>query len=223
MTAAINVKQATIDVAGIQLTAFQLPEGHYKLSLSQLADALGLQATQLRRSTALQNLPVQRLKLRVGRRSVPLQAVLLGTDEIASALLMFAAKNEKVAALLIALVKETFERRCDAAFGCVKTELTYEQGTREFFRELARREFHSKLTLQMVGCFHQSQWGREINAFKKACGLPLVKIDEYDRQQVETWYDGIVRYNCFRMEGATHKQALVKIHRQRIDREVAAQ
>lgn len=227
-TEAVKAKVAKITIAGIELEAYQMPEGHYKLSLSQLATALELQPTQLRRLKGLQNAPVESLKVKRGKRFEGLQAVLVGTKEISEAAMAFALRGNKLAeALMIALVTEAFERRCDAAFGVKKTEVDYEVQTKEFYRELARKSFHPQLTSAMNGSFANNQWAKEINRFKRAAGLPVDCVDNYSKEELQVWTDAMSRYNCLtnmsngKVKPMTHNQALEEIKRQRIDREVA--
>lgn len=221
-TEAIKVQQKIITVAGIELLAIKMPEGNYKISLSQLALALHLQPTQLRRLEGLQNLPVVDLKPLQSKGRKGLQstkAVLLGNAELSDALLELTLKGNQLAgALMKALVKEAFDRRCDQAFGVQKSEKTYEDQTRDFFRQLAKETFHPLMTSKMNGSFPNNRWGTEINNVKKAVGLPLIHCGEYNREQMMLWSDTITRYNCLREMDKSHKQTLVELHRQVVER-----
>lgn len=227
-TEAIKAKEAEVKLAGVTIKGYQLPDGSYRASLSQVLEAFGISRgsdtyASLGVSGVL-DLGVQRLKVARSnglRGATNINTYLLTTEQLNQVLLAITLRGVKEAgALLVATANETWQRRFDAAFGVEKTELNYDQELRDFFRELARKSFHPKLTAAMNGNIANNRWGTEVNNFKKAAGLRLVCVDEYTKDELESWSDAMSRYNCLVSMGRTHKQALVEIHRQRLDREV---
>lgn len=231
-TEAIKAKATDLVIAGIAMLAYQMPEGHYKLSLSQLAEALSVQPTQLRRLSALQNLPITALKVSYSKglsalqneqqrrnKGMTMQSVLLSTEDIAKALLEFTLKgNVNAAALMQALVTEAFDRRCDYAFGIKKTEVEYEASLANLYRRL--RDEHKKQYIPYLthwtkvdypnGC--AMNYKVRTNQLKRAGGFDdCVSVDEMTTEQLLKWNAAEIRYDAFRRAGYWHERALKEI------------
>lgn len=216
----IKAKETTIIVAGLALDAYQMPEEHYKLSLSQLATKLGLQPTQLRRLPGLQLLPAESLKVkpRAGQSGLR-QAVLLGTAEISEALMEFAIRgNQSAKALMIALATETFEHRCDYAFGIKKTEVQYEASLANLYRRL--RDEHKKQYIPYLTHWTKVDYpkgsainyGVRTNQLKVAAGIrSLSPVDYMTTEELMVWNAAEIRYDAFRRAGYWHERALKEI------------
>lgn len=231
-TEALKVTVEELTIAGFKLLSYMLSDGSYRFSLSELVKVAGVEtkdaARELAGSNVPQNLAIETVKARQRKGSnVPvfrgnLKVYLCTPEQAAQAWFWLAMQgNKPAAAISQALMAETLQRRLDFAFGVEKTEDTYEEQTKEFFRELARKSFHPQLTSAMNGSFANNRWGAEVNKFKSAAGLPLVCVDDYGKQELELWTDAMSRYNCLTNMGKSHKQALQEITRQRIDREVS--
>lgn len=224
-TEALKAKEAQVTIAGVTIKGYQLPDGSYKASLSQVLEAFGISrgsATQEIRQRLVPDLATQALKVNrgKGKGSFQVNSVYLLEIELVNKVIRELAKkgNDQALDVLEALANETWQRRFDQAFGVQKTEATYEDQTREFFRQLAKETFHPLLTNKMNGSFPNNRWGTEVNNVKKAVGLPLVNVGDYNREQMMLWSDTITRYNCLREMDKSHRQALVELHRQRLER-----
>lgn len=223
---AIKAKAADITLAGVTIKGYQLPDNSYRVSLSQVLEAFDISRGRLNNEIlGLLGVPqsaIQSLKVARGkglRGSTNVNVYLLTTEQLNMCLGILATRGvQNAIALLVATANETWQRRFDAAFGVQKTEVNREQELREFFRELARKSYHPQLTSAMVDSVNKGNWAREVNAFKRAVGLPLVCVDNYGKAELELWNDGMSRYNCLRAMDKTHKQALQEIYRQRQDK-----
>lgn len=132
MTNVQKAIRATIKLGEIDLDVFQLPNGKYRMSLTQIANTLGKSHKSIGEfleGKSPQALPYK--DYRMGKLKVDYQArqITEVTLEIASAYWMYWAfkGNEKAQALLTACATEALERRADAAF-----DIQREEEEREF-------------------------------------------------------------------------------------------
>ncbi|MCU0565855.1 MAG: hypothetical protein MUF49_04590 [Oculatellaceae cyanobacterium Prado106] len=137
MTDSIKATRATVTLGSIPIDGFMLPDGSYRMSQTQAAEAVGLPRRNLSdflRSNALQSLLGKgytgtisereeiEIESEVGKRgqsrflSMPL--------EIVSVYWLWQAHrgNKQALALCVALMTETLERRFDRAFGLSRSE-----------------------------------------------------------------------------------------------------
>ncbi|MFN6484546.1 MULTISPECIES: hypothetical protein [unclassified Nostoc] len=134
-----KARRATIKIAGNEVEVFQLPDGEYVMSQSQVALAV-----EKHRSLMLRFLDRMWLEGKLykdyrshkipslndsegrGGNNNPISIIPI---DIASAFWMDQAfkGNIKAQSLVQACVQETLKRRCDKAFSQVKTEQEYEQ------------------------------------------------------------------------------------------------
>ena len=209
------METTTIVIAGQELLGAVDKDGNYYIVVPELEKALTWRANSAREKLASKSLESFAGKaLTLGKKKAPhggMYSVISVKD--LSVLLTWAALegNENARNLLTATFAESLERRIDAGLGIANDEQKYEDNTREFYRELARKNFRPMLTDSMNGSFHSGQWGKEINLFKSALGLPQVNIDEYTHEQIECWSNGIVTYNSYRECGLTHRNSLLKL------------
>lgn len=202
-----------ITVAGVSFTAMKRDDT-YGVKVTEFQDYLGLSPKFIVRCKrgespeVLQEAGIhgslKTYNARVGRSST----AFLDTRDLTALVGVLARRGNNVAlSWLIAMANEALERRIDNALGISVTEETYEDRTKSFFRQLARKSFHPKFT-----CWNDtnSNYGAMVNEYKRYMSLPLVSIDEYNAEQVSVWYEGIVLYNGFRYEGFCHKVSLEK-------------
>jgi hypothetical protein len=133
---------------------------------------------------------------------------------------VFAARGNKTALnWLIALANETLERRIDNALGTPKTEDSYEQNTKAFYRELSRVSFMPKYTFWLKmdedndNC-PPVNYGLAVNQLKRVAHLPLTTVDEYSKEELYKWADVLSVYNAHRINGSYHKGALALVRKQ---------
>ena len=209
------METTTIVIAGHELLGAVDKDGRYYIVIPELEKALDWRANSARKKLKSKSLETFAGKpLTLGKKKAPHGGMfsVISIKDL-SVLLTWAALegNEKARNLLTATFAESIERRIDAGLGIANDEQKYEDNTREFYRELARRDFRPKLTDAMNGSFPSDQWGKEINLFKSAIGLPQVTVDEYSREQMEAWCRGLTAYNSYRECGLTHRNSLLKL------------
>jgi hypothetical protein len=132
--------RAKISIAGIEIEVFQLPDGEYVMSQSQVAEAVDLDAIYIRRfldKERTKYLPGKAFELDtldVEGSNKPINAV--PTESVSSFWLEQATKgNNKALALVAACMREALQRRCDNAFSITKTEQQYEQQTADWLEQ----------------------------------------------------------------------------------------
>ena len=206
----MTLQTCTITLAGVSIDmAF---DGYsYYVAVPTLEKALGE-----RHNSTREKIVSQSLKALLGKE------ISLGKKRVGSSFVTFmlasdftkylgwlANQHHKIATdLVVATALEAIERRTDKALGTVKTEGTYENQTRAFFRELARTSFQPELCSWFEEGQHAVNYGAEVNRFKSALKLPLVPVDNYSTAHMQTWSRGISAYNALRMENYSHTRAL---------------
>jgi hypothetical protein len=134
-----RARKATINYGGIDLEVYQLPDGSYKLSQTQTAQAIGHTEANVRNRLKKDTLQVtenldseqgltivQRVKVEGSTtwfNAVPFKWVVAYWSSYAE------KGNVKAKALLAAGAEETLTRLADQAFGIQKTEAQYHQET----------------------------------------------------------------------------------------------
>ena len=137
MTESIKANRASVQIGALEVDGFMLPDGSYRMSQSQVAEAVGLSrrnVSDFLRSKAIKALLgegytgtiLEREEIEIepepGKRG---QSRFMAMPlEIVSAYWQWQSHrgNKKALALCIALMTETLERRFDAAFGVTRTE-----------------------------------------------------------------------------------------------------
>jgi hypothetical protein len=128
MANTIKAERKTVDLGGIPLSVYRLPNGDYKLSGRNITDAVGEDANTLLRFTgvkSLKSLPnagSDCYKITPATsKGVPFHPV-----SIADAVMYWGKAAErgnlKAIAILVASAAEAIERRTDAAYGITRTE-----------------------------------------------------------------------------------------------------
>ncbi|QKQ76460.1 hypothetical protein [Nostoc sp. TCL240-02] len=127
-----KAKRALIQIAGIEIEVFQLPNGDYVMSQTQVAEAIELSEIGFRRflkENRLNHLPGKGFsfdKFSISGTGRQINAIPV---DIASDFWMSQAfkGNIKAQALVSACMQEALQRRCDAVFSIVKSEQQYER------------------------------------------------------------------------------------------------
>jgi hypothetical protein len=122
-------------------------------------------------------------------------------------------------AFLIALANETLERRIDSCLNQGKTEESYEDSTREFFRQLSKEVFKPQFTDWLQESDVSVNYGAEVNKMKAAIGLPMTPVEGYSRSELKRWIVGLAKYDGFREEGYSHVRARRQVQLNRTARE----
>lgn len=137
-----KAKRESIDLGDRVLEVFQLPSGEYKLSQTQVAEAIGGSESNVRgflASKSLEALPYKGFKPeqmgvegeRVWFNAIPIDlAISYWTKEAR-------ADNQVAISLLSASAKEAIERRADRAFGVKRTEEEYNTRFQSAFEKFA--------------------------------------------------------------------------------------
>lgn len=141
MSETVRAKRAEIELGDFTLEVFQLPNGDYRLSQSQVAEIVEKDETLVRRfstSKSPEALPYKGLTLgyfdvedeRTRVKGVPIDlAVAFWTKEAV-------AKNAVAARLLGACAIESLEKRADKAFGIHRTDADYNDRLKRNFEDL---------------------------------------------------------------------------------------
>ncbi len=133
MTDSTKATRATVTIGNLPIDGFMLPDGSYRLSLSQAADTIGLTARNafdFLESKAFKSLAGKDYTVSLSEieaddqqerggsriRSLPLEVVVIYW------LWQCYRGNKKALNLMVALGTEGLERRFDAAFGVTRTE-----------------------------------------------------------------------------------------------------
>ncbi|NJN61499.1 MAG: hypothetical protein HC795_08210 [Coleofasciculaceae cyanobacterium RL_1_1] len=142
----MKAKRETIALGDLSLDVFQLPDGSYVMSQTQVAAAIGKGRQNLSDflgSKWLKALPgadrscqtFERIEIEGRGRDI--NAVPL---EIAFLYWVFqvSQKNREAIAVVVPLGSETLARRADSAFGITRSEAEYEAATSEMMKLLGR-------------------------------------------------------------------------------------
>jgi hypothetical protein len=121
--------RATIKLGDIYLDVFQLPDGKYFLSLTQVAGAIDIplkRMSELRELNMAKTLCPQGFRMsetiKVEGGTKPVTAISLDDASTYWTLAAFKTQNIKAIALVAACTAESLERRADAAHGVVRDE-----------------------------------------------------------------------------------------------------
>ena len=133
MSDAVTATRAPIQIGSITVDGFMLPDGFYRMSLSQVAESVDLTARN-----AFDFLKTKALKRLLGEDyTVSISQVEISPDgqsrgqsrfdalplEIVSAYWLWQAhRNKKALSLCMGLITESLERRFDSAFNVERTE-----------------------------------------------------------------------------------------------------
>jgi hypothetical protein len=209
----------TIELAGFSLTGAVDDKGSYYIAVPDIERALGERADSTR-----QKLGSKSLKAALGK-TIP-----LGKKRAGESFMNFMAVadftlylgwmatekgSHNAQALLMATLKEALERRIDAALGIDKKEEDYEKATKEFYRELARKDFQPELCSWNQSDIQAGKGNKRydmwVNEFKRNLSLPVYSIDAYTAEEIRRWSKGITTYNALRSTELSHKETLVKV------------
>ena len=142
----MKARRATIVLGDISLDVFQLPDGSYRMSQTQVAEAVGLDESYTRRflsSKWLKALPDKDRssgdfqEIEYEGRGKPIKAIPLETAALFWVYQVW-QKNRQAIALVVACIRETLTRRADTAFGVARSEAEYEAATTELMQLLGR-------------------------------------------------------------------------------------
>ncbi|MEH2422852.1 MAG: hypothetical protein V7K48_18625 [Nostoc sp.] len=129
-----KAKRASIQIAGNKVEVFQIPNGEYVMSQAQVAEAIGVSSSSIfdfLHSETVKALPGNGSEfsvMAVEGSNKPIN--IIPTNIVTDCWMSQAFKgNVKAQALISACTQETLRRRCDTAFGTVKSEQQYEQQT----------------------------------------------------------------------------------------------
>ncbi len=138
MTDAIRATRTTVTIGSIQVDGFMLPDGSYRMSLSQAAQMVDLSARNafdFLRSKAIKSLLGEDYTVSASQEAELVEIESEGDKrgqsriralplEVVSAYWVWQSfkGNKKALGLVIAMVTETLERRFDRAFGVTRTE-----------------------------------------------------------------------------------------------------
>jgi hypothetical protein len=125
----IKAVRATITLGDIDLDVYQLPDGQYFLSLTQVAETIDMplkRMSEIRELKMVQTLYPQgfrmseTVKVEGGTKPV----TIISLDDVSKywTLAAFQTQNAKAMSLLAASQAETLERRADHAFGAIRDE-----------------------------------------------------------------------------------------------------
>lgn len=137
-----KARERTIPLGSIFLWVFQLPSGRYRLSQTQVAEAIGKPESSFREFLASKSpeaLPYKGFhsgKLSVEGRNMPINPIPV-TLAIAYWTKESLAGNLSAIRLLASSANEAIERRADAAFGVRRSEEEYNHRFKNVFEKLA--------------------------------------------------------------------------------------
>lgn len=143
MTSSDKAKRAQVPIGPLEVEGFQMPDGSYRMSLSNAAEAVGLNARNafdFLKSKAAKSLLGEGYTVSVadvevepepGRRGQT-RIRALGIEEVGAYWLWQTYRGSKPAlALCTALIVEGLERRFDNAFGVQRSEYEYNSALAE--------------------------------------------------------------------------------------------
>lgn len=149
MTESIKATRAVIQIGSITVDGFMLPDGSYRMSLSQTAECVGLgvqNASDFLRSKAIKRLlgesyTPQIFEIESAEEQLRGQSRIRGLPlEIVSAYWLWQShrSNKRALSLSMALITESLERRFDAAFGMTRTEKERNERLSGYIQQLER-------------------------------------------------------------------------------------
>ncbi|MHC0068749.1 hypothetical protein ACWATR_38790 [Nostoc sp. UIC 10890] len=151
-----KAKRASIQIAGIEIEVFQMPNGEYVMSQTQVANAVGVSSScifSFLHSNAVKALPSNGSEFSVIAVEGSNKPVNIVPIEVASDfwLSQVSKGNGKAQSLVSACMQEALQRRCDTAFNQAKSEQQYEQQSainRESWEQSREycRDIHSSFT-----------------------------------------------------------------------------
>jgi hypothetical protein len=149
-----KAKKAAINLGELILEVFQLPDGTYRLSQPQVAEAVGEDENSFReflRSKAPEALPYKRFKAVKFSTSEGRGKINATPIKAANAYwkYQYRQNNRMAAALIDACMEESIERRADKAFGMQQSEEEYNQrfATRMNLRKVKFPQFVSAIAV----------------------------------------------------------------------------
>ena len=122
----IKAERTTVDVGEIQINAYMLPDGTYRLAGRNVTDAVEKHDSSLRETMGVRSLKalphadlsLSEVRANTGETFVPVAI----EDAVAYWAIMASKGNVKALAIVVALATESLERRADRAFGIQRTE-----------------------------------------------------------------------------------------------------
>ena len=125
----VKAQRATLDIGGITINVYQLPDGSYRLSGRNVTDAIGEDDKTLPRFYGVRslkslphaNLSLPQIKANTGESLVP-----VAIEDAMDYWLGRSSANPLARTLSRALMSETIERRADRAFNIQRAEADYD-------------------------------------------------------------------------------------------------
>lgn len=126
----VKAQRATIDIGGITINVYQLPDGSYRLAGRNVTDAIGMRPgslSEVMKVKSLKALPhadssLSEVKAETGESFIPVSIV----DALAYWGEMVERKNQSAKIVVLACAAETIERRADRAFNIQRAEADYD-------------------------------------------------------------------------------------------------
>lgn len=206
MATTIKAQREKIDIAGIEIFGYLLPDNTYALSGRNVTDAIEVQHKSLVekfRVKSLKSLPhndssLGEIRAVTGEKFIPVSI----EDAVEYWYLMSMDGNKRAAALLRALAIESIERRFDRAFGKVVTEQERDLKLAERYRRLqTRRDWTDVIKdIQETQGYYKTKMGND--EFREATVLvnrKLFGVDHFDcdrdnmtpeQQKIITQFEG---------------------------------
>lgn len=206
MATTIKAQREKIDIAGIEVFGYLLPDNTYALSGRNVTDAIEVQHKSLVekfRVKSLKSLPhndssLGEIRAVTGEKFIPVSI----EDAVEYWYLMSMDGNKRAAALLRALAIESIERRFDRAFGKVVTEQERDLKLAERYRRLqTRRDWTDVIKdIQETQGYYKTKMGND--EFREATVLvnrKLFGVDHFDcdrdnmtpeQQKIITQFEG---------------------------------
>ena len=206
MATTIKAQREKIDIAGIEIFGYLLPDNTYALSGRNVTDAIEVQHKSLVekfRVKSLKSLPhndssLGEVRAVTGEKFIPVSI----EDAVEYWYLMSMDGNKRAAALLRALAIESIERRFDRAFGKVVTEQERDLKLAERYRRLqTRRDWTDVIKdIQETQGYYKTKMGND--EFREATVLvnrKLFGVDHFDcdrdnmtpeQQKIITQFEG---------------------------------
>jgi hypothetical protein len=198
-----KAERATIHLGDIPLEVFQLPDGTYRLSQTQAAEAIGKDEISFRdflKSKSPEALPYKGFrseKIGISDNNSKIAAIPI---KLAAAYWVkeSIAQNAVASRLLGACVAESIERRADAAFGIQRTEEEYNERftVRVDLKDVKRKEFVRAI----------AHWQHKLGIYGSTSGNKNFK-DAHDRINI-----GLQNHKSMEIKAANNlpKSALIR-------------
>ena len=197
-----------INYAGLEFEGLMLPDGSYRIGLSQLYPLLAVPPRNASR-TVRRLLGKEFQFLQVQSELNPKKVNTISLEELTKVIKTLAKRGEEKAwALLEASFTEKIERIFDAAFG---KEVEEREREAKFKARLQhKKQFRPKFTdwLKADGLIENWEYGKAVNQCKAAANLPLKPVEEYSSEEQERLNEAEVVYNFQRRKGLSHYEAL---------------